>query len=363
MNYLTSALTANYVELALFAVGLIPYIFLSRKLIINKLNQTLKASPNYNALEKYGVSKRLFYWIVNFYFLIWNSIMGGALPACSKFALAKNIILTSTTVVSTMMLVNALSGASQKFVPRAHSNLLLGIQAIKALSYLTIVAFATHYLFGTSISSLVASVGITTGVVILLFKDTILGMIASLQAVLTDSLRIGDHVYLKQYEIDGVMEYISPFMIRIRHWDGSSSTLHSYALVSGSMKNFRDRHTARKRKARIKIPISTSSIRMAEPKLIDEVKLLTKPLLPKVIESPAPGATNLEMFKSFVKAYLQHVPAVKGAAVHYMDGSDGSIILDVFFSTAHMDIKSYESLRSQLIEHVFAVANQMGLSK
>lgn len=361
MNFLI-ALKGQHLDLLLFILGLAPYIFIARKLVVNRLNQSLRLFPHYNAIEKQGVAKWLFYCVVNFYFLAWNALSGDNIPPGSRLALIKNVALAITTALSTIMLINAVTKASQRLVPKAHSNLLLGIQAIRMLSYFTVAALTAHYVFNTSISSLVTSVGVTTGVVLVLFRDTILGMIASLQAVLTDSLRIGDHVYLKQYDIDGTMEYISPFMIRIRHWDGSASTLHSYALVSGSMKNFRDRHTARKRRARIKVPIATSAIKPAEPELVSKVKQLAKPLLKKEIEGLTEGPTNLELFKAFVKAYMHSIPSVKGASLHYLDDTDQSIILNISFVTNHMDVKQYETVRSQIIENIFLVANQVNLS-
>lgn len=353
----------QHLYLLIFALGIVPYTFLAKKILLNKLSKSLKALPQYSAIEKQGVSKWLFYCTINSYFILWNVILGDTIPPSSRLHVIKNVTLATTTVISTVMLINAITKASQQLVSKAHSNMMLVIQAVRMLSYAAVVTVATHYIFNTSVSSLIASIGITTGVALVLFRDTILGMIASLQAVFTDSLRIGDHVHLKQYDIDGTMEYISPFMIRIRHWDGSTSSLHSYALVSGSMKNFRDRHVSRKRKARIKVPIATSAIKPADAALVEKIKQITRPLLKKDLVGAEECATNLELFKFFIKSYMQSVPSVQTSALHYLDDTDESIMLNIFFSTGNMDIKQYEALRSQIIEHIFSVANQMALPK
>jgi miniconductance mechanosensitive channel len=339
--------------IAAFGLGLVPYILILRKLILIRLNNSLKYFSHYGIFDKNKILLKIFYCLINLYFLFWNHVVEDSFSLNKWASNLKNLILASSTTITSILLINALARIAEKSHKQNDSNLILLVQALKILSYCAIIAVATHYIFGVSPYSLITSIGITTGFFVVLFKDAILGIIASVQCTLADSLRIGDQIYLQQYGAEGIVENISPFMIKLRHLDGSTFTVPSHILLTTCIKNFRDQDKKRNRLTKIIFNISTESIRLINqrnpngPQSNKEIR--TTPV------------TNIFLFKEDIKNFLSAKTDIAQLRIVYQENHGSSLPLEISFVVELTEDENYQNLKSSILEHAFCIANQMDL--
>jgi len=342
------------------ALAILPYIFVLRKLILVRLNNYIKYLSHYPVLDKNKVLQKVFYCLINLYFLGWNNVLEDTFVLSKWVSTLKNLILASSTTITSILLVNAL--ASLAFIKKNDANLILAVQGLKILSYCAITAVATHYVFGVSPYSLITSIGITAGFFVVLFKDAILGIIASVQCTLTDSLRIGDQIYFQQYDAEGIVENISPFMIRIRHLDGSTFTIPSHVLLSTCVKNFRDQGRKRNKLIKILLDISTESIRPINETLFSNISGPPQKLQEMLKQiSKENVVANIFLFKCLVKAFLEQKKELNTISLKYGENKGIKLPLEISFFVESMDPHKYQDLKSEILEYTFCVANQVNV--
>ncbi len=340
--------------IAAFGLALLPYIFILRKLILIRLNDYLKLLSYHKTLDKSKVLLKVFYCLINLYFLCWNHLIEDAFML-NKWALnLKNLLLATSTTITSILLINALARIAEKSHTERNASLILLVQALKIMSYCAIIAVATHYVFGVSPYSLITSIGITTGFFVVLFKDAILGVIASVQSTLTDSLRIGDQIYLQQYNAEGIVENISPFMIKIRHLDGSIFTFPSHVLLSTCIRNFRDQDKKRNRLTKILLSIATESVKPCDSQLLANITQINK-------SKPESTPTNVYVFKSLLKEFMSKKSEISDLKMTYKENEDMCLALELAFFVEFMQDTKYQDLKSEILENAFCIANQCGV--
>jgi miniconductance mechanosensitive channel len=336
--------------IAAFGLALFPYVLILRKLILIRLNDYLKSLWYYKTLDKNKVLLKVFYCLINLYFLCWNHVIEEAFMLHRWALNLKNLVLATSTTITSILLINALARITEKLHKEKNSSLILLVQAFKIMSYCAIIAIATHYVFGVSPYSLITSIGITAGFFVVLFKDAILGVIASVQSTLTDSLRIEDQIYLQQYNVEGIVENISPFMIKIRHLDGSTFTFPSHVLLSTCIRNFRDQDKKRNRLTKILFPIATESIHSVDPKIFATA-------LQANYFSQEKTVTNLFAFKVLLKEFLQKKPEIRDLKMIYQENEGVCLPLELTFFVGFMQSGEYQDLKSEILENAFGLAN------
>ncbi len=350
-----SCFQEKIILIAAFGIALVPYIFLLRKLILIRLDNSLKSFLHYKIFDKNKVLLKIFYCLINLYFLCWNHVVEDSFHLNKWASNLKNLILAGSTTITSILLINALARIAEKSHKQNDSNLILLVQALKILSYGAIIAVATHYIFGVSPYSLITSIGITTGFFVVLFKDAILGVIASIQCTLADSLRIGDQIYLQNYDAEGVVENISPFMIKLRHLDGSTFTVPSHILLTTCIKNFRDQDKKRSRLTKILFNISIDSIvRIEKNSVLNETQIIQ-------LDQISGPITNAFLFKEYLKKFLATKPEVRSLKMLYRENIGSYLPLEVSFYIEFEEDEKYQNLKASVLEYSFCVANQINL--
>jgi small-conductance mechanosensitive channel len=350
-----SCIQEKVILIAAFGIALIPYILILRKLILIRLDNSLKSFLHYKIFDKNKVLLKVFYCLINLYFLCWNYVVEDSFSLNKWASNLKNLILATSTTITSILLINAFARIAEKSHKQNDSNLILLVQALKILSYGAIIAVATHYIFGVSPYSLITSIGITTGFFVVLFKDAILGLIASVQCTLADSLRIGDQIYLQQYDAEGIVENISPFMIKLRHLDGSTFTVPSHILLTTCIKNFRDQYKKRSRLTKILFNISTDSIKTIEKSSIPN-EIQTNQL-----DQILDFTTNASLFKHYIKTFLATKTEISNLKMLYKENKGSYLPLEVSFLIEFVEDEKYQNLKSSVLEYSFCIANQMNL--
>ncbi len=286
-------------------------------------------------------------------------------------------------IAGLVSLLKAVSLFAQKR-PGSHARLPLKgyTQAISLLLYvgggLVIVAYAAD----VSIWLLLSSLGALTAVLLLVFRDTLLSVMASVQISINDVVRVGDWVEMPSHNVDGDVIDIALHTVTVRNWDKTLSTVPTQDFIAGSFKNWRGMSLGGARRIKRSIYIDMATVRFLEE---DEIERFSKfKLLADYIparhrelseynrrigvESPPVNLrrlTNVGTFRAYLFNYIKNHPKVHPERTtlvrHLQPGPDG-LPIEIYCFAATTDWQAYEDLQSDLFDHFLAVASEFGLN-
>ena len=260
------------------------------------------------------------------------------------------------------------SKANDKYLP-----LNSAVQVIKLAVYLVATILALSYIVNRSPIYLLSGLGALTAVLLLIFQDTIKGLVASIQISANKMLAPGDWVELPQYGADGDVVEIGLNTVKVQNFDKTVTTIPTYALISGSFKNWRDMFNAGGRRIKRSIVIDVSSIRFYQAEEIEslkEIKLLTTYLDKKQQELATQSSdsknpfnnrqlTNVGTFRAYIEAYLkQHnkVNTEMTCMVRQLQATATGLPLELYFFSSDQNWINYEGIQADIFDHLYAMA-------
>ena len=150
------------------------------------------------------------------------------------------------------------------------------LQVVKLVVSLAALIVGVSVLIDKSPLLLLSGLGAMTAVVLLVFKDSILGFVAGIQLVANDMVRPGDWIEMPKYGADGDVEQITLNVVKVRNWDKTVTTIPTYALISDSFKNWRGMSESGGRRIKRSISIDVNTIHFCSPELIAELEKIKK---------------------------------------------------------------------------------------
>lgn len=254
------------------------------------------------------------------------------------------------------------------------------VQLVKMLVYIITFLFLFSVIFKKDISTIVAGLGAMAAVLLLIFKDTILGLVASIQLSANEMLKVGDWITIPGREVDGTVMDITLNTVKIQNFDRTIITVPTYTLVNESFQNWKGMEEAKSRQIKRPLLIDMKSIRFVDDELRSKLSSLT-PLREyldlfetqgnKVSGERAEGPffnhgllTNLGLFRRYAELYLKQHPLVDQGQVvilrHRVSDGNGLPLQVYLFSTGYQMVP-YENLQSEIFEHLIAILNEFGL--
>ena len=255
-------------------------------------------------------------------------------------------------------------------------------QSIKLLASILAIIYAISLIIGKSPTILLSGLGAMTAILLLVFKDSILGLVAGIQLSANDMLAVGDWLEMPKYGADGDVIDINLTTVKVRNWDKTISTIPTYALISDSFKNWRGMSEAGGRRIKRAIYIDATSVRFLEENDIKKLRrahLLTGYIESKLQEikkyneengcdpeSPVNGRrlTNLGTFRAYVTAYLKankNIHTDMTQMVRQLDSGPHGIPLEIYAFTTNTQWVIYEGIQADIFDHIFAVLPEFGL--
>ena len=288
-----------------------------------------------------------------------------------------------TAIAGIVALINATSLYLQK-APGSHSRLPLKgyAQAISLVLYavgaLVIVAYAAE----VSVWLLLSSLGALTAVLLLVFRDTLLSFLASIQISVNDVVRVGDWVEMPSHNVDGDVVDIALHTVIVRNWDKTLSTIPTQAFISGSFRNWRGMSQDGARRIKRSLYIDMATVRFldeAEIERYSQFKLLEAyiPTRHRELseynrrigaESPPVNLrrlTNVGTFRAYLFNYIKNHPRVhaeRTTLVRQLQPGPDGLPIEIYCFAATTDWQAYEDLQSDLFDHFLAVAPEFGLN-
>lgn len=316
--------------------------------------------------------------IVNIQAALWlqkGSEAADILTTCAQ------LWIMTYALLSLFSLLDVIFNLSQKW-PAASQLPLKGIfQGIKLIGAIIVGILMISLLIGQSPAILISGLGAMAAVLMLVFKDPILGLVAGIQLSANDMLKLGDWLEMPKYGADGAVINIGLTTVKVRNWDNTITTIPTWSLVSDSFKNWSGMSASGGRRIKRSINIDVTSIHFLDDD--EKQRLLTAQLLKPYITSrhqeidewnkrlDAPESvlnhrrmTNIGTFRAYLNEYLRHHPRIRKdmtLMVRQLAPDDHGLPIEVYAFTNTVVWLEYESIQADIFDHIFAVVEEFGL--
>lgn len=295
-------------------------------------------------------------------------------------------VLQGYIVVVAVIVINAVLGATSDVLSGGSDKdelpLRIATQAAQGIVGVIGAVICFSVVFDRPVTVLLSSLAGATALVMLLFKDSILGFVAGIQLSGNDMLRIGDWIEVPQYGANGTVKDVRLTTIKVQNFDKTITTIPTYALVSESFKNWRGMKESGARRIKRSVSIDMESIHFLTDEETQELKkvyLLQSYLDAQLAEiesyndefAPdtrhppnARGLTNLGTFRVYLEKYLDNHPALKEGMlilVRHLEPSPQGLPIEIYGFSEEQDWEEYERIQSNIFEHILAVMPSFGL--
>lgn len=237
-------------------------------------------------------------------------------------------------------------------------------------------------LTGQSIVTFLAAMGAASAVLLLVFKDTILGFVASLQISANNMVHVGDWIAMPKYGADGDVEEINLTTVKVRNFDRTVTMVPTYALISDSFQNYRAMQEGGGRRIKRSIRIKMGSIRFLAQEELEQLKgieLLTDYIREKQVEIEAfnrehqvdkglllngRNQTNVGLFRQYMGRYLVQQPGIRTdmtATVRQLQPDEFGLPLEVYSFSSDVSFEGMEQIQADIFDHLIAAAPAFGL--
>ncbi|MCL4166604.1 UNVERIFIED_CONTAM: hypothetical protein GTU68_063134 [Idotea baltica] len=256
-------------------------------------------------------------------------------------------------------------------------------QVAKLLIYFVAAIAVVSLILGESPLKLFAGLGAMTAVLMLVFKDPILGFVAGLQLSYNKMVRLGDWVEIPQHNADGDILEIGLTTVKVRNFDNTITTVPTQSLINESFKNWRGMQESAGRRIKRAIYIDLSSIRFCDQEMlsrytkVDYIQEYIERKKQEVDEYNQTNVTNIESvvnhrrltnvgtFRAYVLAYLKNHPNINQnltLLVRQLAPTDAGLPLEIYTFSSEKDWIKYEAIQADIFDHLFAIAQEFDLT-
>jgi miniconductance mechanosensitive channel len=213
---------------------------------------------------------------------------------------------------------------------------------------------------------LLTGLGASAAVLMLVFKDSIMGFVSGIQLSFNDMLCVGDWITMPKYGADGNVIEVTLNTVKVRNWDNTITTIPPYALVSDSFQNWRGMSESDGRRVKRSVNIDMSRVRFCTKEQIERFRRM--PLLTDYINrataSEGGRLTNLGVFRMYLTLYINHHAGVNHtmiSMVRQLQPTAMGIPLELYFFTKDKNWVPYENLQADVFDHLLAVIGEFDL--
>ena len=249
------------------------------------------------------------------------------------------------------------------------------IQVIMIVLWIYGIGVIISQIFDIKTSSLLGTLGAISAIVILIFRDTILGFVASVQVSMNDMVRIGDWITFDKFGADGDVIEINLATVKVRNFDNTTTTIPTYSLISDSFRNWRGMLDSKGRRIKRHILIKAKSIRflneedlqrMKSIQLVssyidvrqDEINKYNKTYnVDKSLSINGRNMTNFGLFRKYITQYLEQYPGLNKEMIllcRQLQPTAHGIPLEIYAFSKDQRFEQYEYIMSDIFDHIIA---------
>lgn len=327
-------------------------------------------------LVKHGLFHRLSWFVPILVISISQELL---LRKDSGFSeILSRLLLIAVVIVATLSL-NALLSSISSFVPdisKRHRSTIRGYTDIaRIITMLFCGIFVVAIITNRSPWGLLSLLGGLTAIILLLFKDVLLGFVANIQLTTTDMVQVGDWIEMPKYGADGDVIDISIHCVRVQNWDKTVTSIPTYAMISNSFKNWRGMSESGGRRIKRAINIDMGSIHFMSKEAIEklkEIKILEKYLQPRQQEIESynkrhnlqeghvingRNQTNIGIFRAYTQEYLRQHPQIHSNMtflVRQLSPGPTGLPLEIYVFSKDQVWANYEAIQADIFDHLLA---------
>lgn len=242
------------------------------------------------------------------------------------------------------------------------------MQTIQVIFFCIAAILIVAILINQSPAMLLTGLGASAAVLMLVFKDSILGLVAGVQLSANNQLKVGDWIEMPSRNIDGIVEEVALTTIKIRGWNNVQQTIPPYLLISEPFDNWRAMFESGGRRIKRSLNIDMTSVGFLTPELIEKLQQTdaAREHIAKVLASDnnIQSATNLDIFMRCIKLFLEEHKMVNKnmwILVRQLQPTQWGLPIELYFFSSDVRWVQYEELQSEIISYVVALAPHFGL--
>lgn len=280
-------------------------------------------------------------------------------PAASATSL--RILYILTVVLCAAMLSSAITWIRITAGSRSKSQMFASktlFQMAKILMWFTAAIIVVSALMRKSPTFVLSGLGALTAVLMLIFRDSILGLVAGIQVSQNDMVRVGDWITMSKYNADGTVIDIALTTVKVRNFDNTVTMIPSSALISDSFINWRYMSTSKGRRIKRPVWISVTSVRELTPEHLES--LIAQGLL-KAEDRPVSNLAAFEIWLSRMLKSNDNITQELTCMVRQTETGDTGIPVEVYAFTKTRDWEEYEQIQTDIFDRIFVTVPKFGL--
>jgi miniconductance mechanosensitive channel len=249
------------------------------------------------------------------------------------------------------------------------------IQVIMIILWILGVTVIISQLFGINSESLIKILGAISALIILIFRDTILGFVASVQVSVNDMVRIGDWITMDKFGADGDVIEINLATVKVRNFDNTTTTIPTYSLISDSFRNWRGMIDSTGRRIKRHVLIKSNSIRFVQEEELEDFKQIQliktyiekkqqdinkhnlQNNVDKALSINGRNLTNFGLFRKYLTKYLENYPGLNKDMIllcRHLQPTAQGIPLEIYAFSNDKRFENYEYIMSDIFDHILA---------
>ena len=237
------------------------------------------------------------------------------------------------------------------------------VQVLQVLLFFIGSIVIVAVLMNKSPMTLFAGLGASAAVLMLVFKDSILGFVAGVQLSANDMVRIGDWIALPNNVANGIVTEITLNTVKIQNWDKTISTIPPYSLVNNSFQNWRGMQESGGRRVKKNIYLDMTTLKFCTPEMLDNIRKEI-PLMAdyQPIEGEIP--TNSQLYRIYIERYLCSLPVVNqnmDLILSQLEPTTYGVPIQVYFFLRNKVWKDYERIQSDIFDHLLVMVQRFDL--
>ena len=361
---------ANTFDEALIAILMICIAvgldYLCQAILVGGMRKYTKHSPHvWNTLL---MKRRVFHNLIHtipgilvYILLPIAFVRGKELLLISQKICAVYIILSLLLAINVVLLM-ILDVYSEKAKAKNHP--MKGfIQVLQVLLFFVGGIIMIAILVNKSPASLFAGLGASAAVLMLVFKDSILGFVAGIQLSANDMVRLGDWVTIPSSNANGIVQEITLNTVKIQNFDNTISTIPPYSLVNNSFQNWRGMVESGGRRVMKNITLDLTTLKFCTPEMLDTFRKEI-PLLADYQPEEGVIPTNSQVYRVYIERYLCSLPVVNqdlDLIISQKEATEYGVPIQVYFFSRNKIWKEYERIQSDIFDHLFAMVPKFDL--
>lgn len=249
------------------------------------------------------------------------------------------------------------------------------IQVIMIVLWIYALVSIVLLLFDTKKGVLLTAFGSISALIILVFRDTILGFVASIQVTVNDMVRIGDWITVDKFGADGEVEEINLATVKVRNFDNTTSTIPTYSLISDSFRNWRGMINSDGRRIKRHVLIKGATVRFVTNEELESFKRIqfissyidrrkmdidkfnSLNNIDKSLSVNGRNLTNLGLFRKYIQKYIETHPGINKdmqLMVRHLQPTEKGIPLEIYCFSKDKKWENYEYIMADIFDHIIA---------